>query len=203
MITKWEEVCIEIESQKKTIDVLYQDKEQLSTAITSMKEEISVLTSKLEDPIKTDVSTTKVIEQLHMDLMVHMQVKSIGGKMYVFVCVDDYSRFTWVKFIIEKSYTFKVFKELCQLLQREKGIGIVKIISDHGRKFENSKFSEYCASEGIGHEFSALITPCKMGWWKGRIKLFKSQPELCYMPRNFLTISGLKQWIQPATFTIE
>lgn len=35
----------------------------------------------------------------------------------------------------------------------------MKIKSDHGTYFENSKFSEYRASEGIGHEISYPITP--------------------------------------------
>ena len=44
-------------------------------------------------------TTTRVLELLHMDLMRPMQIESIGGKRYVFVCVDDFSRFTWVYFI--------------------------------------------------------------------------------------------------------
>ena len=103
--------------------------------------------------------TTKVLELLHMDLMGPMQVESIGGKIYVFVVVDDFSRFTWVNFIIEKSDTFDVFKDLCKQLQREKDSSIVRIRSDHGTKFENTKFNEYCAGEGIKHEFSYPITP--------------------------------------------
>jgi hypothetical protein len=47
-----------------------------------------------------------------MDLMGPMQVESIGGKRYAFVVVDDFSRFTWVNFIREKSGTFDVFKDL-------------------------------------------------------------------------------------------
>src|ERR1044072_4659695 len=58
-------------------------------------------------------TTTKVLELLHMDLMGSMQVESLGGKKYAFVCVDDFSRFTWINFIREKSDTFEVFKELC------------------------------------------------------------------------------------------
>ena len=52
--------------------------------------------------------TSKVLELLHMDLMGPMQVESIGGKRYSFVVVDDFSRFTWVNFIREKSYTFYI-----------------------------------------------------------------------------------------------
>jgi hypothetical protein len=77
-----------------------------------------------------------------MDLMGPMQVESLGGKKYLFVCVDDFSRFPWVNFIREKSYTFDVFKDLCQRLQREKESVIVKIRSEHGMEFENAKFFE-------------------------------------------------------------
>lgn len=40
------------------------------------------------------LTTSRVLELLHMDLMGHMQVESLGGKRYVFVCVDDFSRYT-------------------------------------------------------------------------------------------------------------
>ena len=94
-----------------------------------------------------------------MDLMGPMQVESLGGKRCAYVVVDDFSRFTWVNFIKEKSDFFEVFNELCQKLQREKDCGIVRIRSDHGKEFENNKFDEFCSSEGISHEFSSLITP--------------------------------------------
>ena len=65
-------------------------------------------------------TTSRVLELLHMDLMGPMQVESISGKRYVFVCVDDFSRFTWVDFIKEKSETFNVFKMLCKKLKNKK-----------------------------------------------------------------------------------
>ncbi|MCI71555.1 gag-pol polyprotein, partial [Trifolium medium] len=40
-------------------------------------------------------------------------VESIGGRRYAYVVVDDFSRYTWVNFIKEKSVTFGVFKDLC------------------------------------------------------------------------------------------
>ncbi|GJS21959.1 retrovirus-related pol polyprotein from transposon TNT 1-94 [Tanacetum coccineum] len=39
---------------------------------------------------------------LHMDLCGSMRVASINGKKYILVIVDDYSRFTWVKFLRSK-----------------------------------------------------------------------------------------------------
>ena len=77
-------------------------------------------------------------------------------KRYAYVVVDDFSRFTWINFIREKSDLFDVFKELCKRIQREKEGCIVRIRSDDGKEFENSKFDEFCSSEGINHEFEGV-----------------------------------------------
>ncbi|GJW07041.1 retrovirus-related pol polyprotein from transposon TNT 1-94 [Tanacetum coccineum] len=39
---------------------------------------------------------------LHMDLCGPMRVASVNGKKYILVIMDDYSRFTWVKFLASK-----------------------------------------------------------------------------------------------------
>jgi hypothetical protein len=119
--------------------------------------------TRMSHPMSQHLATTKVLELLHMDFMGPMQVESLGGKKYVLVVVDDFSRYTWVQFIREKSETFEIFRDLCVQLQREKGCGVVKIRSDHGKEFENAKFSEFCYSEGINHEFSSPITPQQNG----------------------------------------
>lgn len=61
----------------------------------------------------SDINTSKVLELLQMDLMGPIKVESLSGKMYIFVCVDDFSRFTWVNFLREKSDNFDAFKNLC------------------------------------------------------------------------------------------
>ena len=62
------------------------------------------------------LTTSKVLELLHMDMMVPMLVESLGVKKYAYVVVDDFSRYTWISFIREKSENFEVFKDLCQKL---------------------------------------------------------------------------------------
>jgi transposase InsO family protein len=115
--------------------------------------------TRMSHPMLEHQVTSKALELLHMDLMGPMQVESLGGKKYAYVVVDDYTRYTWVNFIREKSDTFEVFKDLYTQLQRKKDTVIVRIRSDHGREFENARFSEFCSSEGIKHEFSSPITP--------------------------------------------
>ncbi|GKG03158.1 retrovirus-related pol polyprotein from transposon TNT 1-94, partial [Tanacetum coccineum] len=48
---------------------------------------------------KSENTNMEVLHTLHMDLCGSMIVQSINGKKYILVIVDDYSRFTWVKFL--------------------------------------------------------------------------------------------------------
>ena len=107
--------------------------------------------------------TNRVLELLHMDLMGPMQTESLGGKRYVLVVVDDYSRYTWVCFLKGKTDTVEICKNLCLKLQREKEKKIIRIRSDHGKEFDNESFNSFCLLEGIHHEFSAPITPQQNG----------------------------------------
>ncbi|GKB12709.1 integrase, catalytic region, zinc finger, CCHC-type containing protein, partial [Tanacetum coccineum] len=54
---------------------------------------------------KTENTIMEVLYTLHMDLCGPMRVQTINGKKYFLVIVDDYSRFTWVKFIRSKDET--------------------------------------------------------------------------------------------------
>ncbi|GJV83955.1 retrovirus-related pol polyprotein from transposon TNT 1-94 [Tanacetum coccineum] len=46
---------------------------------------------------KSEDTNQEKLYLLHMDLCGQMRVASVNGKKYIFVIVDDYSRFTWVK----------------------------------------------------------------------------------------------------------
>ena len=46
-------------------------------------------------PTKAFMSTTRVLELLHMDLFGPTTYKSLRGNLYFLVIVDDYLRYTW------------------------------------------------------------------------------------------------------------
>ena len=58
------------------------------------------------------MSTSKAFELLHMDLFGPTQYTSIGGNKYGFVIVDDYTRYTWVFFLVDKSDVFATSNHL-------------------------------------------------------------------------------------------
>ncbi|XP_070029825.1 uncharacterized protein [Nicotiana sylvestris] len=66
---------------------------------------------------KRVVSTSKPLELLHMDLCGPMRVQSRGGKRYIFVIVDDYSRFICSLFLRTKDETFGVFVAFVKKIQ--------------------------------------------------------------------------------------
>ncbi|GJR50644.1 retrovirus-related pol polyprotein from transposon TNT 1-94 [Tanacetum coccineum] len=54
---------------------------------------------------------------IHMDLCGLMRVKSINGKRYVLVIVDDYSRYTWVHFLRSKDKAPEEIKTFLKKIQ--------------------------------------------------------------------------------------
>ena len=79
------------------------------------------------------------------------------------VIVDDFSRYTWVEFLWEKSEAYEKLEILCKRLQNKKWAPIVKIRSDHGKEFENAIFESFCEKNRIKKEFLTPKTPQQNG----------------------------------------
>jgi len=77
--------------------------------------------------------------------------------------VDDYSRWTWVKFLRSKDNAYDVFSNFCTQIQSEKEMQNLKVRSDHGGEFENEPFETFCEKHGIIHEFSSPRTQHQNG----------------------------------------
>jgi len=94
-----------------------------------------------------------------MNLMGPTRTASLGGRKYILVVVDDYSRFVWALILQEKFDAFDSAQQLFKKIQIEQNCPIMRIRSDHGREFENARFEDFCHSHGIQQEFSSPITP--------------------------------------------
>src|SRR5438876_5197709 len=105
-------------------------------------------------PSKNIVSTTRPLELLHMDLFGPVAYISIGGNKYDFVIIDDYSRFTWVFFLQDKSEVQETFKKFARRAPNEFEVKIKRIRSDNGDE-KNKRLNEGHPSEAyVMHDFS-------------------------------------------------
>ncbi|GKA99753.1 retrovirus-related pol polyprotein from transposon TNT 1-94 [Tanacetum coccineum] len=113
---------------------------------------------------KNIVSTTRCLELLHMDLFGPSAVRNYGGNRYTLVIVDDYSRYTWTRFLKDKTEAFDQFEIFSKKIQNQFGCTIVSIRTEHDSEFDNMvQFGEFCNANGITHNFSTPRTPQSNG----------------------------------------
>ena len=67
------------------------------------------------------MTTERPLELLHMDIFGPIAYISLGGNKYDFIIVDDYSCFTWVFFLCDKSEVHGIFKKFAKRAQNEFG----------------------------------------------------------------------------------
>nr|GEX79403.1 hypothetical protein [Tanacetum cinerariifolium] len=108
---------------------------------------------------KTVNTIMEILHTLHMDLYGPMRVQSINGKKYILVIIDDYSRFTWVKFLRTKDETPEVIIKLIKRLQVRLNKTVRNIRTDNDTEFVNRHLMQYYESVGISHQKSCLRTP--------------------------------------------
>lgn len=146
--------------------------------------QVKAIHKKLEQP-----STTTCLQLLYMDLMGPTEVTSIGGKRYIFECVDDFSRYSWVYFLKEKSEACNVFLELSKQLMTESSHKIIRVRSDYGKEFDNKLIDDFCIDNGIRHEFSAPKTPQQNGVVERKNRtlqeMARTMLHACNIPKRF------------------
>jgi hypothetical protein len=77
------------------------------------------------------------------------RVRSMGGKWYVLVIVDDYSCYSWVFFLESEDQLFEHFRLLALRLNNEH-LNCLKVIrSDNETEFTNASFDEFCLEHEI------------------------------------------------------
>jgi transposase InsO family protein len=96
---------------------------------------------------------------LYMNTGSPSRVRSMGGKWYVLIIVDDYSRYSLIFFLESKDQVFEHFRLLALRLNNEHPNCLKAIRSDNGIEFRNASFDEFCLKHGIDQEFSAPRVP--------------------------------------------
>ncbi|GJW72514.1 retrovirus-related pol polyprotein from transposon TNT 1-94 [Tanacetum coccineum] len=102
-------------------------------------------------PKSKDTNQEK-LSLLHMYLCGPMRVKSIIGKKYILVIIDDYSRFTWVKFLRSKDEALEFIIKFMNMIQVRLNTIVRNIRTYNGTEFDNQILCGYYKDVRISHE---------------------------------------------------
>nr|GFA72465.1 retrovirus-related Pol polyprotein from transposon TNT 1-94 [Tanacetum cinerariifolium] len=119
-------------------------------------------TKKTHKPKSEDTNQEKLY-LLHMDLYGPMRVESVNGKKYILVIMDDYSRFTWVKFLRSKDETPMFIIKFLKMIQVWLNVPVRLIRTDNGTEFVNQTLRDYYKEVGISYETSVARSPQQNG----------------------------------------
>ncbi|MDL1135892.1 transposase family protein, partial [Yersinia pestis] len=105
----------------------------------------------------------KPLELVHTDLCGPMRTQSTNGDKYFMLCIDDYTRMTWVLFLKHKHQALDRFKVFKAQVENMLGKRIKILRSDRGGEFTSEEFTNYCEHHGIQRQYSAPRTPQQNG----------------------------------------
>ncbi|GKD70792.1 retrovirus-related pol polyprotein from transposon TNT 1-94 [Tanacetum coccineum] len=112
---------------------------------------------------KPEPSTNEKLQMFHMDLCGPMRVESINGKKYILVIIDDYSRFTWVKFFRTKDKTPKMIIKFLKQSQVSLQATVQYLRTKNGTGFINHTLRLYTDDLGITYQILVARTPQQNG----------------------------------------
>ncbi|GKF31077.1 retrovirus-related pol polyprotein from transposon TNT 1-94, partial [Tanacetum coccineum] len=98
-----------------------------------------------------------------MDLYGPIRIASVNGKKYIFVIVNDYSQFTWVKCLRSKDEAPDFIIKFLKMIQLRLKALVRRIITDNGTEFVNQTLREYYEKLDISHATSVACSPQQNG----------------------------------------
>nr|GEU54343.1 uncharacterized mitochondrial protein AtMg00810-like [Tanacetum cinerariifolium] len=112
---------------------------------------------------KAEDTNQEKLYLLHMDLCGPMRVSSINEKRYILVIVDNYSRFTWVRFLKTKDEAPTAIMKCITNIQVRLNTTVRNVQTDNGIGFVNQTLREFYKNVGISHQTSVARTPQQNG----------------------------------------
>ena len=106
---------------------------------------------------------TEYLERVHIDIAGPMPVVSAGGREYIYVIVDDYTRAVHTKPLRLKSEAADAFKSFKAAAENESGKRIREVLTDNTRELSMGEMSRFCEAEGIKLNTTVPYHPASNG----------------------------------------
>ncbi|GJT06761.1 ribonuclease H-like domain, reverse transcriptase, RNA-dependent DNA polymerase [Tanacetum coccineum] len=114
-------------------------------------------------PKRAKAGSTSPLDLVYGDLCGPISPPTPSGKKYIFLLVDDYSRYMWVYFLSTKDQTFDTFKEYKKTIENELRTTLKMLRTDRGGEFTSNEFTQYCKENGIARQLTAPYSPQQNG----------------------------------------
>jgi hypothetical protein len=89
------------------------------------------------------------LDLIHSDLMGPFPHPSIRKVRFVLIFVDDFSRFTWIYFLMQKFEVFQHLKDFEALVETQSGKNIKVLLTNNGGEYLNHEIHNLCHEVGI------------------------------------------------------
>ncbi|GJX79243.1 zinc finger, CCHC-type containing protein [Tanacetum coccineum] len=140
-------------------------------------------------PKKAKARSTSPLDLVYGDLCGPITPPTPSGKKYIFLLVDDYSRYMWVYFLTTKDQAFDTFKEYKKSTENELRTTLKMLRTDRGGEFTSNEFTQYCKENGIARQLTAPYSPQQNGVVERRNRTIMSTTRCMMkatnMPQNF------------------
>nr|GEV49421.1 NB-ARC domains-containing protein [Tanacetum cinerariifolium] len=110
-------------------------------------------------PKKAKARSTSPLDLVYGDLCGPITPPTPSGKKYIFLLVDDYSRYMWEYFLNTKDQAFDTFKEFKKSIENELRTTLKMLRMDRGGEFTSKEFMQYCKENGIARQLTAPYSP--------------------------------------------
>lgn len=137
----------------------------------------------------TSYHASSPLELIHGDLCGPITPATPALKRYLFVLIDDYSRYMWTILLKEKSETFEKFKNFKLLVEHETKTTIQTLRTDRGGEFTSHEFKLFCDNKGIKRHLTAPYSPQQNGVVERRNR------NLLEMTRSILKHMNMPNWL--------
>ncbi|KAK8916713.1 hypothetical protein KSP39_PZI022778 [Platanthera zijinensis] len=118
---------------------------------------------RLPFPKSTNWRAKEPLELVHADLWGPATSPSLDGMRYYLCLTDDFSRYSWIYFLQQKSEAYTKFREFKALAEKESGHSLKCLRTDRGGEFTSQEFQDYCRSLGITRELTSPYSPEQNG----------------------------------------
>lgn len=112
--------------------------------------------------VHDEAKSTQTLQLVHSDVM-DLPVPSLGGKRYLLSFIDDYSRYTQVRFLRNKSEANAALRQLITDAETQTGHKLKVLRCDKGGEYISKEFKRYLSEKGTHMQETHLDAPYENG----------------------------------------